>query len=90
MPGRDLRKSKEINMSLKTKGDRTGAVLDFKRGRIMTPIPGTVCYERGQAVGIWGKDVPVRLMWWPDGQAEPRPMTRAEDRFARRVLGIMI
>jgi hypothetical protein len=62
-------------------------VLDFARGRMVEPIPGTVCYDAaGRAVGIWGKDMPTRLMWWPEGQAEPRPMTRAEERFARRML----
>lgn len=64
----------------------SGKVLDFTRGKVLEPVPGTICYERGQAIGVWGKDVPLRWLWWPDGAPCPRPMTRAEERFARRMM----
>lgn len=63
----------------------TGDKIALPPGRILQPVRGTVRYDRkGRALGVWGRDFPVRLFVQLDN-GDIRALTEAEERLARRL-----
>lgn len=70
----------------KAEARREAPDLDLRPGAILEPVAGTTRWgPDGEALGIWGVTLPIRLhMRTANGI---RPMSPAEERLARRVLG---
>lgn len=79
--------SRKDKRKAKATGRATCPDLDLRQGRIVSPIFGTTFYgPEGTPQGIWGLSLPIAYMQaLEDGTL--RPLTRAEDRLARRVYG---
>jgi len=54
-------------------------------GRIVSPVSGTVRWQDGTAIGVWGQDFPADLSVI-EGDGTLRPLTKAEARLAARTV----
>ncbi len=72
-------------MSAKRRDAPSAGNVMLPPGWVLAPIAGTVRYDRkGRALGVWGRDFPVRLHV-EIAPGDLRPLTAAEERLARRM-----